>query len=98
MTDFAEICVRPYEEGSWGWLGMGPTGEVLEMRDNLEDRGAAIAAAREQAGVESIKITYPDGSEDQASTPALCRVVLQRADGSEVGELEPAPSAPAEEA
>jgi hypothetical protein len=90
MIDCDEIRVRPSKDGSWSWTAYVGD-DAVGKEDGYGGRAAAIAAARQEGGAEVLEIKRATGEVETARTSGRCRIVLQREDGSEVGELEPPP-------
>lgn len=82
-----EIQVLPRKNGRWTIVVDGS-----ENREGFDTRREAIDAARREGGAEEVRIVREDGSEETVTSTPNCRVVLMRPDGSEYGELNPAPS------
>jgi hypothetical protein len=84
-----QIEVHP-EGGGWNWREV-VSGEAINSGPGYEDRGSAIAAAREARGDEEMELRRRDGS--VAGTVRVgsggLRIVLLREDGSVYGELDP---------
>lgn len=89
-----QIEVVPFEDGTWNWR-VRVDGSVAEEGDGGHTRADAVAAARAYNGDEELTLTRADGSaagKERRRRPEALRVVLLRVDGSEYGELDPAPS------
>jgi hypothetical protein len=85
-----QINVAPDKDGRWNWQHVDDNGEATDG-PGFDDRGSAIAAGRAEGCAEEVTVTRGNGERETHFTPPACRVVLLRADGSEVGELDPAP-------
>jgi hypothetical protein len=85
-----EIRIKPTEDGRWNWH-RSEDDEVIGEGPGFDVRAACIEAARTEGGAEKISVTRESGLVEDLITPARCRIVLLRIDGSEVGELDPPP-------
>ncbi|HYJ22614.1 MAG TPA: hypothetical protein VEW07_11410 [Solirubrobacterales bacterium] len=85
-----QINIAPDEKGRWNWERVEDGGAVTEG-PGFDDRSEAIAAGRAEGGAEEVTVTRGGGDPETYFTPPTCRVVLLRADRSEVGELDSAP-------
>ncbi len=86
-----QINVAPDEKGRWNWERVDDDGKGADKGPGFDDRGVAIAAARAEGGAEEVTVTRGGGNPESYFTPPACRIVLLRADGSKVGELDSAP-------
>jgi len=91
LATMEEIRVIPTDEAGWYWARVKDDDEVRRAAGTFDDRATCITAARAEGGAEPITITRGDGASETLTTAPLCRIVLLRADGSEVGELDAAP-------
>jgi hypothetical protein len=86
-----QIAIAPTKEGRWNWLRVDEKGKIEGEGPGFEDRASAVTAGRIEGGAEEVTVTRGSGVPETYFTPPSCRVVLLRQDGSEVGELDPAP-------
>jgi hypothetical protein len=85
-----EIRIKPTEDGRWNWH-RAEGDDVTGRGPGFDVRSACIEAARTEGGAERVTVTRASGLKEDLITPARCRIVLLRLDGSEVGELDPPP-------